>query len=323
MNRREAIRLAGAAMIAGLPALGRAETTYPERPVKIIVPFAAGGGTDMLTRTVAEQLRQAWSQPVVVENKPGGGTVLATSLVAHSAPDGYTLLMASSSLASNHTLHTRLPYDTEKDLAPITLVAKFPLVLVVNTQVPAQNLAELIALARTKPGEITYASIGNGSTPHLGMEMLKKRSGIDLLHVPYKGAAPALADIIGGQVSLMLTDIPAASGHLKSGRLRALGVTDSNGSPLLPGVPAIAETVPGFHFFSWFGLVAPGGTPQRLVDKVNADAGKVLAMPEIDEKLRSMGLIAAPSSPAEFRELILNDVASWGAIIKDLQLKLD
>lgn len=247
--------------------------------------------------------------------------MLATSLVAHSPADGYTLLMASSSLASNHSLHSKLPYDTNRDLAPVSLVATFPLVLVVNPEVKAKNVAELIALARTRPGEITYASIGNGSTPHLGMEMLKRLAGIDMVHVVYKGAAPALTDVLAGHVSVMLVGIPASIGHIQSGRLKALGISQSGGASSLPGVPGISETVPGFDFFGWYGLLAPAGTPPEVIDRIGKSVSQALETEDVLAKLHKLGYAPAPTTAAQFRKVIDDDMEKWGATVKAMGLR--
>lgn len=322
-GRRLFLKLAGLCFALAGPFGAQAADVYPAKTVKIVVPFAAGGGSDILTRTVAAKLQEKWAQPVIVENMPGAGTTIATASVAKAAPDGYTLLIAASSMGPNVSLYKNLTFNAEKDLAPISGLVTFPNVMLIHPDLPVKNLADLIALAKSKPGQLNYASVGNGTTPHLSMEVLKKMAGIDMVHVPYKGTAPAVTAVMAGEAAVMFGDPAGASTFIKSGRLKALAVSVPGGSPLMPGVPAISDTVPGFSVEAWFALAAPAGTPQDVIKKINASAAEVLAMPDVKEKLISLGLQPEPTTPEALGARISKEIKEWAAHIKEINVSID
>jgi tripartite-type tricarboxylate transporter receptor subunit TctC len=307
-----AIALAAAAALAS-PA---AAQTYPSGTVKIVVPYPAGGGTDTIARVIGQRLSTIWKQSVIIDNRPGANGILGTDAVAKSKPDGLTLGLVIAAHAINPSLTKKMPYRTESDFAPITLLAEYPFVMVVTPSLPATTAAEFIALARAKPGEIAFASSGNGSGPHLGVELLKEKAGINLLHVPYKGAAPATTDVVAGHVQMMFNNLLASVQMIRSGQLRVLAVTSAKRAPALPDAPALAEVIPGFSVTGWYGLLAPAGTPQPIVDKVRADVAQVLKDDEIRERLAGDGAIPVAGSPDEFRAFIAAEIEKWAAVIR-------
>src|SRR5688572_24355238 len=256
---------------------------YPDKPIRFVVPFGPGGATDLVARSLAQKLRDAWGQPVVVDNRGGAGGIIGSDVVAKATPDGSTLLLATAANAANVVLEPKLPFDLMKDFAPVTHVINVPFVLTVYPKLPASSLKELIALAKAKPGALNYATIGVGSSNHLMMELVKSMSGTDIVHVPYKGVGPALVDLVSGRVNLMLFSIGVAQPFLKDGRLKAIGVTTLNRSQALPDVPAIAETLPGYDMTPWYGVLAPSRTPRAVIDKVNAEIVRILKLPDIQE----------------------------------------
>ena len=265
--------------------------TYPTKPIRIVVPFPAGGTTDVLARAAAQKLTESLGQPAVVDNRPGAGGNIGAELVAKSPPDGYTLLMGTvGTHAINPSLYPKMPYDHVKDFAPVILVAGVPNVLVINPALPVNSVQELIAYAKANPGKLNFASSGNGTSIHLSGELFKTMAGVQMTHVPYKGSAPALQDLVGGQVQLMFDNLPSSLALIKGGKLKALAVTSSARAAALPDVPTLAESgLPGFEASSWFGLLAPAGTPQPIILKVNGDVAKWLASPEAKEKLLAQG----------------------------------
>ena len=288
----------------------------------MIVPFTPGGSTDILGRAIAARLSEGLGQPVVVENRPGAGGSIGATEAARAAGDGYTLLMGHiGTLAVNPSLYANLPYDPRKSFVPVALVARVPNVLVVNPQVPAKDVAELIALARARPGQLRYASGGNGSAAHLAMEYFKLRAGVDILHIPYKGTAPAVTDVLGGQVEITMTGVPAVASQVKSGKLRALGVSGAATVLALPGVPVIAATIPGFDAIQWYGVVAPAGTPAPVVERLNAEINRALATPELRTRLEAEGADAAPGTPASFGALIDSEIARWKPVVERANMK--
>jgi len=299
--------------------------TYPSKPIRIIVPFTPGGTTDILARSLGQKLSEAWKQPVIVENRPGAGGSIGAELVAKAPPDGYTLLMGHiGTLAVNPTFYPKLPYDAVKSFAPVALIASVPNVLVVHPSVPANNVMELVALAKSKPGQLTYSTGGNGSAAHLAMEYFKLQTGTDLVHVPYKGAAPAVTDVVAGQVSMTMTGAPALMPHVQAGKLRALGVSSTKRLAAFPQVPTIAEAgVKGFDATQWYGVVAPAGTPADIVKKLNGEIRTIMQSPEMQERLRSEGAIATVSTPEEFGKMIAAEIARWGTVIKTAGMKPD
>ena len=304
----------GAILITPLTA---AAQQYPTKAIRFVVPFAPGGGTDIIGRVVAQALNDALGQPVVVDNRGGAGSTLGTEIVAKSPADGYTILFGNISLAFNATLYTKLRYDTIRDLAPISLSAVQPNILVIHPGLPAKNLKEFIELARANPGKYNYASAGTGSGTHLAAELLKLQTKIDIVHVPYKGTGPALTDLLGGQINMMVSTFASALPHVKSGRMRALGVTTAKRSPAAPDVPTLIEGgVAGYDYSTWYGLLAPAGTPKPIIDMLNATNRKVLARDDIKQKLESQGVDPIVNTPAEFSAYMKSETEKWGKVVK-------
>ena len=288
---------ASALLLAALlaPFAAAAAVTYPERPIRLVVPAAPGGGTDIIARILAEGLGPALGQTVVVDNRAGAGTVLGADIVSKATPDGYVLLISPNALAFNVALYSKLPYDTLRDFAPISLVADQPNILVVHPALPAKSFQEYVALARSQPGKLVYGSGGLGVGSHLAMELLLLSQKIELVHVPYKGVGPALTALLGNEVSALLSTFASALPHVKSGRLRALGVTSAQRAPALPDIPTIAESgVPGYEYGTWYGLLAPAGTPRAAVEKLNRATTAVLASPKTAERFVGQGLTPTP-----------------------------
>jgi len=290
---------------------------YPSRPVKVIVPFGAGGPTDVYTRDIAEELRKALHQSFFMENRPGAGTTIGTDLVAKAAPDGYTLLMASSTQTVNETLYANKPYQLLRDLVPLAPLEENDLVLVVHPAVPAKNLAELLALARAKPGTLNFGSSGPGSNYHMAAELLKNLTGIDIVHVPYKGSTGMRTDILGGQIQMLFDSIPTMAPLVKSGMVRALGTSGLARSPILPDVPTIAEAgVPGFAFSQWVGFMAPKGTPQPILDLLNRTITGILSRPDIRTAWEQQGATPMVMTQPQFTAYMADEVAKWAKLIK-------
>jgi tripartite-type tricarboxylate transporter receptor subunit TctC len=305
--------LALGALAAASPA--RADD-YPSRPVKIIAPFGAGGPTDVYTRDIAEELQKSLRQAFVIENRPGAGTTLGTDLVAHATPDGYTLLMVSSTQTVNETLYATKPYRLMGDLAPIAPLMANDLVLVVHPSVPAKNLQELLALARAKPGTLNYGSSGPGSNYHMAAELLKSLTGIDIVHVPYKGSTGMRTDILGGQIQMLFDSIPTMAPTVQSGMVRALGTSGTARSPILPDVPTIAEAgVPGFQFSQWVGFMAPKAVPQPILDKLNTSITDILKRPDIKDAWEKQGAAPMVMTQAEFTAFMTAEIAKWAKVI--------
>jgi tripartite-type tricarboxylate transporter receptor subunit TctC len=298
-----------------------AQAAWPERPVRLVVPFAPGGGTDQVARLLAAGLSQALNQSVVVENKPGAGTVIGTDLVAKSPPDGYAVLVATFSHAINPSLLDKLPYDTATAFAPVVLIARGPNVLVVPATSAYKTVAELLAGARAAPKGLTFASQGNGTSAHLAGEMLISLTQANLLHVPYKGAGPALTDLIGGQVDMMFATAAAVSKHVSAGKLRALAVTSPEQSASFPGVSTVAQTVPGYAVESWYGLFVPAGTPASVVNRLNEAARIAVRRDDFRVKVESEGLSISASTPAELDQYVNGEAARWRKVISDMKTK--
>ena len=298
---------------------------YPAKPIKLVIPFPPGGPLDLAGRAIGQKLQEAWGQPVVVENRPGAGGNIGADAVAKSAPDGYTLVMgALSTHAVNPHLFAKMPYDALKDFAPITLVAITPNVLVVNPALPANNVQELIALARATPGKLSFASGSNGSAGHLAGELFKTLAGIDIVHVPYKGGAPAMQDLLGGQVQFMFDNLANSMAQMKAGKLKAFAVTTAKRSALAPELPTMAEVgVTGFDISTWYGIMAPAKTPPDIVRKLNAEIVKILGSEDMREKLKVQGAEPAPTSPEEFAAFIRTDWTKYAKIVKDSGAKVD
>ena len=308
-------------LLLAQPALAQ---TFPAKPIHIVVPYPPGCGTDVLARTVAPKMQEALGQPVVVENRAGAGGNIGTEFVAKSPADGYTLLVASASTAINNTLTKNVSWQATRDFAPVVLLVLNQSLLVVHPSVPAVNVRELIALAKAKPGQVTYASYGNGSSAHLIGELFKLMAGVDLLHVPYKGAAPAVNDLIGGQVNVLFSDVAAILPHVKAGKARALGIGSEKRFAGLPDVPTIAEAgVPGFVGGGFLGLVAPAGTPAEAVNALNAAALKALAAPEVADRLNSLASPPVGGTPESFGKLLASEVDKWARVIRAGNIKPD
>ena len=315
------LAVASAVSVVGLAPEARAQA-YPNKPVKLVVPFVAGGATDIVARLVAQKLTSAWGQSVVVENRGGAGGNIGAEAVVKSAPDGYTILVTSGSIVTvNPHMYAKMPFDAKKDLMPITNLASGPQVLVVNPSVPARNVKELIALAKSKPGQLNFGSAGIGSQVHMAGEAFVYAAGIDAQHIPYKGEAASYTDLAGGQVQFMVGNIAGATGHIQAGRIRALGVTSAKRSPQLPDVPTIAEAgIPGFENTGWFGFMAPAGTPKAVIDKIHADTVKVLADQEVKDRLTQLGMAPVGNSPADFAKEIAVEYERWGKVVSARKL---
>lgn len=318
--------LQGAALfVVAVAASWASAQTYPSRPIRLVVPFPAGGTTDILAREVGQRLTLSFGQSVVIDNRPGAGGNIGSDLVAKSAPDGYTLLMGTvGTHAINPSLYARMPYDNVKDFAPVILVASVPNVLEVTPSLPVNSVRELIKLAKEKPGQINFASSGSGTSIHLSGELFKTMAGVDMTHIPYKGSAPAITDLIGGQVQVMFDNLPSSLPQIKAGKLRALAVTSVQRAPALPDVPTIAESgLPGFEASSWFGVLAPAGTPPAIIARLNADLGQWLQSPDAREKLLAQGALAAGGSPEAFAAHIRAETEKWARVVKVSGAKVD
>jgi tripartite-type tricarboxylate transporter receptor subunit TctC len=311
------------AVVCAMPALAAqpksadAAPGFPSRPLRMIVPFAPQGPNDQLARMVGAKLSESWGQQVVIDNRPGGGTVIGTELAVRAPADGHTMLMVSLSTAVNPMLQKKLPYDTAKDLQPLVNLAFSPNLLVTHPGVPANNIAQLLALAKAKPGSIIYASGGNGSTTHLAAELLANMGGVKMTHVPYKGANPATLDLLGGRVSCMFGTILPTLPHVKAGKLRALGVSSPKRTAALPEVPAIAETLPGFEAVSFYGVAVPSGVPKPVMAKLNAEIARVITAPDAREQLRLQGADAVGDTQAEFTAFFNTQMSKWAKLIRE------
>jgi tripartite-type tricarboxylate transporter receptor subunit TctC len=329
MNRRpSATFVLSAAVVLALFATNvrpASAQSYPERVVRLIVPFPAGGTVDAIARTVAQQLSESLRQPVVVENRAGGAGSIGSEAVARAAPDGYTLLMGTASThGTNPAVQKSLPYDPVKDFAPVALVATTPYILVVNPAVPAATTAELLALVRAQPGKLNYGSYGTGSSNHLATELFRALTGADIVHVPYKGGAPAMTDLLAGQVQLMFDVFTTSSPHLRSGKLKLLGVGALRRSTLAPDTPTLVEAgVAGFEAGTFFGIFAPAGTPRDIVDRLNAEVNRALGTPEMKERLAAAGAEPGGGQPGELGQLVAVEVAKWTRLVRERNLRFD
>ncbi len=299
-----------------------AQAAYPEKFIKLVVPFAAGGPSDVLARVIGQKVGASLKQTVVVENKPGAGTNLAADMVAKSAPDGYTLfLMMVGTQAINESMYPKLSYNTVNDFAPISLVASSSLMLVAHPSLPAKSVAELVALAKASPGKYNFGSSGAGTPLHLGGELLNNRAGIKIVHVPYKGAAPALNDVLGGQIELAMVGTPSVLQYIKAGRLNAIGLTSPKRSALTPDIATIAETLPGYEVELVYAIVAPAGTPKAIVTQLNLEIQKAMQEPDLRERLLAQGFEVRTSSPEQLGSYIKSEIAKWSVIVKESGVK--
>ena len=311
------------AMLCATPALAQDAKDYPNKPIRFIVPYPPAGGTDIVARIIVDPLAAVLGQPIVIENRGGAGGNVGTDVAAKSAPDGYTILFTLSSHTINPKLYEKLPFDVERDFVPISLAALVPQILVASLSLPANNIAELIALAKREPGKLNYASVGTGSPAHIAGELFKLKAGVDIVHVPYKGGGPAVTDTLGGQVQLAFVSIPAALQFVKAGKLKALAVTSDKRSLAAPDIPTIAESVPDCIVNSWYGALAPAKTPLAIIAKLQAAFAKVLAQPEVKDKLFLQGAEAASSTSAEFDRRIRDELKQWEYVIREAKIKAE
>ncbi len=320
IHRRAALALIASALSAGAFA-----QAWPAKPIRIVVPFPPGGGTDIIARETSQRVAKATGWTFVIDNKPGAGGNLGVDSVAKSPADGYTIVLGqSSNLAINPTLYSKLPYDPQKDLAPIVLVANAPLVMVTGMNTPYKSLADVVTAAKAKPGQLNFASPGNGTVAHLTSELFQKAAGVKTQHVPYKGAAQALTDVISGTVDLYMSSVPTLLGQIKQGKLRPLAVSSAKRVDDLPGVPTINESgYRGFDAVTWFGLLAPAGTPKEVIVRLNAEFNKTLKDPELIKRLGDEGADAAGGTPEQFAALIRDEIPRWGKVVKDSGAKVD
>lgn len=326
-SRRGLVRGAFAALLgaAALSATGpMAHAAYPERPITLVIPFAAGGSTDLVGRLIAQKMSAELGQTVVVENRAGAGGNTGAAAVAKAAPDGYTILMGTvATHALNPALYKKMPYDPVTSFAPVSLLVVVPNVLVVNPAFPAKTTEELIALLKANPNKYSYASSGNGTPLHLSGELFKSMAGVDMQHIPYQGAGPALNDVLANQVPIMFDNLPSSSGHIKSGKLRALGVTTAKRAPSFPDVPAIAEALPGYETYTWNALFAPAGTPPEAIAKLNTAANNALKDPQVQARLADFSATVVGSTPEELGAHVKTEIAKWAPIVKASGAQLD
>jgi tripartite-type tricarboxylate transporter receptor subunit TctC len=322
-----AIRLIALSLLSALlcaaPVAAQDAKDYPNKPVRLVVPYPPAGGTTIVARIIADPLASVLGQPIVIDNHGGAAGNIGTEIAAKSAPDGYTILFTLSSHTINPKLYEKLPFDVEKDFEPISLAALVPQILVANLSVPANNVPELIALAKREPGKLNYASVGTGSPAHIAGELFKLKAGIDMVHVPYKGGGPAITDTLGGQVQLAFVSIPAALQFVKAGKLKALAVTSDKRSVAAPEIPTLAESVPDCVVNSWYGALAPARTPPAIVAKLQAAFAKVLAQPEVKDRLFLQGAEAASSTSAEFDRRIHDELKQWEYVIREAKIKAE
>jgi len=316
--------IAVAALTWLIPAAFAADANYPNKSIRIVVPFPPGGIADVMSRVFGQKFTDAWGQPVVVENRTGAGGNIGADVVAKSPPDGYTLVMGTiGTHAVNVSLFSKLPYDPVKDFAPVALVVEADGLLVLHPSVPAKTVKELIALARARPGQLVYASAGNGTAGHLSGELFKSMAKIDLVHIPYKGNVPALTDLVGGQTSMLFATMPTVMPLARAGKLYAMAVTGAHRNPAAPEVPAMAETLPGFEVTNWIGIFAPAGTPPDIVAKLNAEIMRIMKLPEVQARLVTEGAKSRVNTPAEFGAFQRNEMAKWGKLIREAHIAVD
>jgi tripartite-type tricarboxylate transporter receptor subunit TctC len=305
------------AVAVALAPLGATAQGYPAKPIRYIVPFPPAGATDILARWVAEKISPALGRPVVVENRPGAAGGVGTELVAKSPPDGYTILMATAAQSISETLYAKQPFSFARDLAAVALIARVPNVMEVHPSVPARTVKEFIALAKARPGQLNFASSGAGTTLHMSGELFKMMTGTDIVHVPYKGSAPALTDLMAGHVSVMWDNLPASWPYIKSGRLRAIAITSASRYPGLPELPTVSESgVPGYEASAWFGVVVPAATPREIIVRLNSEIIRAVNLPDMKERFAQQGAIPAPGTPEDFAAWIRSEIAKWGKVVK-------
>jgi len=323
LPRRQFLRLtAGAAALPAAARFAKAET-YPARPVHIIVPVPPGGALDINARLIGQWLSERLGQSFVVENRPGASTNVGVEAATRATPDGYTLLLVPGSVATNATLYPNLPFNVIRDIVPIGMISRLPLVMDVNLSVPAKTVSEFIAYAKANPGKLSFASSGNGSPQHIAAEFFKMKTGVDMVHVPYHGGAPAITDLMAGQVQLYFSPLPESVAVIKAGKVRALAVTTATRVDAFPDIPTVGESVPGFEASTWQGIGAPTGTPAEIVTKLNGEINAALADPGIKEKLANLGSLPSPMSPGDFKAFIVAETAKWAGVIKAANIKAE
>ena len=308
--------------VIALPALAQSDTAFPARPIRLVVPFAAGGGNDLLARVISQRLQTAWGQAVLVDNKPGAGGNIGADFVAKSAPDGHTLLLATNTLTINPAIFATIPFDVRQDFAPVALAAATPFVLLVNNELPVKSVRELIAHARAKPGKLSYASVGMGTPHHLGMELFKSLTGTDIVHVPYKGSVTSLTDLSSGQVQVMLASINAAMPFMQGGKVRAIAIAEPKRIESARDLPTVIESgVPGYEITAWYAVLAPARTPPEIVRRLGDEILKVMGESDTRDRLRPAGFEIVRGNAAELRALISSDIDKWAAVVKSAGIK--
>jgi tripartite-type tricarboxylate transporter receptor subunit TctC len=322
---RFSLRLASVIFSTAILAIASASVlaqSYPDKPIRLVVPYTPGGATDIVARVVGQKLGESLGQQVVIDNRPGGGTLIGTDIVAKATPDGYTLLMCAATLGTNPSLYEKLPYDTLKDFAPVSLVAIVPNILVVHPSLPVKSVQQLIEYAKANPGKLSFASTGNGGSSHLAGELFKSMAGVDMVHVPYKGSAPAHTDVLGGRVPVMFDS--AMLPHIKAGKVRALAVTTLKRSPAAPELPTLAESgLPGYEAVAWFGVLAPAGVPKQIVNKLSSEIVRIVHMPDVQQRFDSLAAEPIGNTPDEFATYIKEDIEKWAKVIKAANIRLD
>ena len=318
------LRFTAILLFTALAGIGSAfALDYPTKPVKWVVPYPPGGTTDVLARIIAQWLSEKMGQQFIIENKPGAGNNIGVEAVVNAAPDGYTMLLVNPANGINATLYKNLNYNFIRDITPVAGLVRTPNVMEVTNSVPAKNVAEFIAYCKANPGKVNMASSGSGTSVHLSGELFKSMTGCEMLHVPYKGAGPALADLIGGQVHVLFDNLPSSIGHIKGGKIRALAVTSGQPEPSLPGVPTVGETVPGYEATAWFGIGMPKGTPREIIDKVNAEVNRALADPKMHERLAELGGKPISGTPEDFGKVIAAETAKWEKVVNSSGAKVE
>ena len=324
MLTRIAIAAAIAVTLSAVQSVGAQAVKYPDKPIRIVVAYTPAGATDILARTIGQKMNEAWGQPVITDNRPGANGNIGTEYAAKATPDGYTLLMVTAGTHGiNPGLYRKLGFDAVKDFAPVSLVAMVPNIFVINNAVPAKDLKEFIAYVKANPGKFNYGSPGNGSTAHLSMELFKTMTGTNMQHIPYKGSAGVLADVIGGQIIATMDNMPPYVPQVKAGKVRAIAVSTTHRSPAVPDVPTVAEAgVPGYDSGAWFGLVAPANTPKDIVDKLSRETARILKLPDVSARLADLGAEAVGGTPEQFAAHIKSETAKWAKVIKDSNVEL-
>jgi tripartite-type tricarboxylate transporter receptor subunit TctC len=322
---RNALHACFAALVAVTPLPAAAQApAYPSQPIRMVVAFPPGAANDFLARTIGQKLSEEWKQPVIVENRPGASGIIGGDLVAKAPADGYTLLLTSVTNVILPSLNPTMPFDPIKDFTPVALVALGPLLFVANPSVPANTVAEFIALAKSQPGKLSYGTAGNGTSVHIAVEMFKKQAGVDIVHVPYKGSSPAMMDLIAGQTQMMMDVLPSALPQVKAGKLKVIAVTGSKRLAELPDVPTVSESgLPGFDVAAWWGVVGPKGLPPAIVEKLNTTINRINAQPEMRQAFAGRGLETVTTTPAEFERVMRADEARFGAVVREVGIKAD